>query len=878
MKITKAKFKLIFAVATLFVATLFCGISALVPVNVSATSGNYNNYPANTKVGYFAEYLGTVGRQKPEVGNEGYASVFPTYGETLYGEGTSDEKKALWRENSMLLSEGLKNATNCYYDGMDGEGNLYLKGEQIGRKLYRHEASEDMYYGNVSDGEEAVVKRISYRSRTNGNHITGLYAPAGEILTLTMSSADLEACGGLTVFVGQPFSDGSANIINNAKAYNRMPCIVNAMQLTENTATREVAEDGTVTFYFGSFLGGPVYLIPVNGGNTFTVTISGGVRYSHFILGYTTQSEFEENAKSSAPYFDLEVWDRGVRHSGPQKYAEGYTYSQLYDVALFWEKVASLANQFPSRINPACGIDFVYDPFVTSELVPQNTLNCPDSWLADALDCESIVKDGCNSVLGKYSSRFVSGWGFTKDSVSGDAVTLLSYSLYTQVSSKRNVSSESEGLDGIIGNSSASLALRQLKGERENNLAVHATIIHSFGQDAFIKAVKINENYSQSTDRWFRCLTEATRHDMSYYFTELCNIEISNDTLSWAKEKKYPMFVPAACIYQTGAGYEYDGARVYFRTVQPYEIDFGTPFEIDFDKVLELPYGFSYKIKSISFPENGRIEKLDSHTCTYTPKSTASTSGEIFIRLGIQRDDKSFEVEDKVLILEFKNEKAVSGAFVGGHVYKDLINAEEIDGISGFTRYSLDGILAGSAGVTPKQALSTFGHVYEGGQGSALEFTFYGTQFALYSAFSEGYGEFEIYIDGGNTPVERVNLGEKTETAGLSYLSQNLKAGRHTVKITGASGTFNIDSISLRLRTDPSTIASVPDLTPDEGSAGEPFRKPADHVNGNETDGGENNVGDNYTGLIVGLSVGGVVLVSAGVVIFIILKKKRTQQ
>ena len=880
MKNVKTKFNLIFALAALCLAAFFGGIFSL-PLSASAATGEYNKYPANTKVGYYAEYLGTVERRKPEVKNEGKTDKFPTYGTTLYGEGVSDEKKALWLENAQLICEGLKDITGCYYDSIDKEGNLYLKGEQIGRKLYKHTASEGMYYGNVSDDEEAIVKKISYRSRTYGNLITGLYAPAGEILTLTMSKADFETSGGLKVFVGQSFSDGSANVIASRNAYNRMPCIVNAMNLTKDTSTREVDGDGTVTFYFGAFLGGPVYLAPVNGGSTFTVTISGGVRYSHFILGYTTEDEFKANAASTAPYFDLEVWDRGVRHSGPKKYAEKYTYTQLYNAAVFWEEVSSLTNQFPSKLNSGYGIEFVYDPFVTSQLVPQNTLNCPDGWLAAALDYDGIVKNGCYDILNKYNSRFVSGWGLTNDGASNDAITLLAYSLYTDISSKRDILSENEGLDGLTENSSASLSLKQLKGERQNDLAVHATVLHSFGQDLFIQAVKEDSRYSQSTDRWFKSLTEVTKHDMSYYFTELCDIEISQETLDWAKAKKYPMFVPSACIYQTGAGYELDGERAYIQTMQPYVIEYGTPVEIDFDNVLELPYGFSYKINRVTPPENGSVSKLNSHTYVYTPSRAKDLSGKIYVNIAIERDDKRFEVEDKVLILEFKQrDEGSDTTFVGDHRYKDLNNAETVGGISGFTRLSPDGIFTASVGLTAKQAQSTFGHIYEGEQGSALEFTFYGTQFALYSAFSEDYGKFEIYIDGGKTPVKTVNLGEKTEIAGLAYLSDSLTAGRHTVRIAGTSGTFNIDSISLKLRTDPSAAPEIPDLTPDTDSADEAFRKPVDHPDDDNQGGGQNTPsgGKDNTGLIIGLSVGGgVLIIAAGVVIFIVLRKKRSK-
>ena len=880
MKNIKTKFKYLIALTAILFGALFGGIFTLSPLNASAATGDFAKYPANTKVGYYAEYLGTVERQKPEVKNEGKTNIFPTYGETLYGEGSSGEKSALWAENSQLISEGLKNATNCFYDGIDKDGNLYLKGAKLERKLYKHDASKDMYYGNVAGGEEAVIKRISYRSRTYGNLITGLYAPAGEVITLDISSADLQACGGLTVFIGQVFSDGSANVTGSTKAYNRMPCIATAMKLTAETATSEEAEDGTVSFYFGSFLGGPIYLAPVKGGASFTVTVSGGVRYSHFILGYTTEEEFSENASSSAPYFDLEVWDRGVRHSGPKKYAESYTYSQLYDVAVFWEKAANLASQFTTNtqhFDSSYGVDFIYDPSLSSDRVPLNTLNCPDSWLSEELDYQTIINEGSN-ILSRYNSRFTERMGLTGDDATADAISLIDYSLYTQISSRRDLFSEDEGMEGIAKYLSASLALKQLKTGAEGNLAFHATVLHSFGQDAYISAVKANASYSQGTDRWFRSLTEATKHDMTYYFTELCGITISESTLEWAHEKNYPMFVPATCIYQTGGVYGRDGESVYFKTVQPYSLNFGTPYEIDFDKVLELPYGFSYKIKSVSSPENGSLSKVNSHTYNYKPRSIAISSGEIYVNIGIRRDDNSFEVEDKILILEFRNEEAETDTFVSENAYKDLNNTEEIKGANGtFTRYSPDGITTNSVDITVKQTFSTFGHIYEGEKGSALEFSFYGTQFAIYCNFAEGYGEFEIYIDGGKTPVATVKLGDRTELAGLAYLlPSTLAKGRHTVKITGTGGTFNIDSISLKLQADPATLPRIPDLTPDEGTESASFRKPLDHPD-RVDDNDDNPEGKDYTGLIIGLSAGGV-LIAGGIAAFFIVKNSRKKR
>lgn len=84
-------------------------------------------YPSVSKVGYYAEYLGESERQKPEVKNEGVAESYPVYGTRLYGAGentNAEEKKALLKENEMLIGTGLSNV-NGTYDSMDAEGNLF---------------------------------------------------------------------------------------------------------------------------------------------------------------------------------------------------------------------------------------------------------------------------------------------------------------------------------------------------------------------------------------------------------------------------------------------------------------------------------------------------------------------------------------------------------------------------------------------------------------------------------------------------------------------------------------------------------------------------------------------------------------------------------
>ena len=136
------------------------------------------------KVGMTAEYLGTVARRLPEV-SDGGLGKYPVYGETL--SATAEEKAAILAENNALV------ASADTYDGMDEDGNLYLAGEPVGRKLYKHTAAAGMYEGDVSDDEPALVNvdaRLMVQLVVNlvNNAIT--YTPAGSHIVISIGVDD----------------------------------------------------------------------------------------------------------------------------------------------------------------------------------------------------------------------------------------------------------------------------------------------------------------------------------------------------------------------------------------------------------------------------------------------------------------------------------------------------------------------------------------------------------------------------------------------------------------------------------------------------------------------------------------------------------------
>ena len=193
--------------------------TVVVVVNKPTDNPNNPNNPNNNlalvdfgnrfggKVNQWQQTLGTVARNIPtSTSSEGCNERYPIYGSNL--DFIDEEKDNILQENALIV------ASDTTYDSMDADGNFYLNGEATGKKLYKHVASEGMYYGNVSDDQAAVVERITITATEQRNFVTGLYAAPGEVVKIEISKSDLAAVGGsLTVVVGQVSHRNNVNNI-----------------------------------------------------------------------------------------------------------------------------------------------------------------------------------------------------------------------------------------------------------------------------------------------------------------------------------------------------------------------------------------------------------------------------------------------------------------------------------------------------------------------------------------------------------------------------------------------------------------------------------------------------------------------------------------
>ncbi|MCH5179603.1 MAG: M60 family metallopeptidase [Erysipelotrichales bacterium] len=599
--------------------------------------------PTNTHVGQTMKVIGNVERTIPEVSNEGLTR-YPTYGTSLPNI-TDNEKDAILSEDQLLR------ASSTTYDSMDKDGNYYLNSVATGKKLYKHTASENMYYGSVSDDEPAVIKEIQINPRPLGNYITGLYAPAGEIIKIEISDDDLKATGGLSVLIGQTSQNNEKNNIWKARNdFCRMPYIVNEMSVTSTIS------------YVGYALGGPIYISPkLNNGHSFKVTISGAVEYPHFIYGYTTEEEFEAMKGLSAPYFDFEIWDNAVRHSGSKRYVN-MDYKNLMLVSKLWMNIVKTSKQVPTGSNSNIGITFLYDPFIAAgaavAFVGRNWCNLPPDWITSSLDYEAFTSNGMWGTIHEYNHHF-QRYGFAPgDEVTNNAINLLSYINYTNISSKRSESDST--LTDWNAYTDPSRSLREtIKKSQEgtpiSSLNAYADIIHTFGVDTFIKATQLG-NRQGGVDVWYRALSEATGYDMTYYFEEMLHQTISLDVKTEYQSRNLPVFVPVASLYQTGRSYFVNNQELFVETVKPFQIKYGKEFMIDLENHLHVPSGFSYTIEEISEPEFGTLEKASANVYKYIPDIEHQSSGKIKVKISLEH--ATINTPDVTLTLEFKQEYA----------------------------------------------------------------------------------------------------------------------------------------------------------------------------------------------------------------------------
>lgn len=619
------------------------------------------------------------------------------------------------------------------YDEINEDGQLYLKGSPTGNSLYKHPFSAGLYGGDIADTEKTVVKTITINPTSLTNYITGLYAPAGEIIKIEFADGDLENIGGsLEFIIGQVTQDGTGSVNSKGVGLKRVPILYNKLTIKKNPG------------YIGSFIGGPIYISNPPIKKQFTVTISKAVPYKHLIYGVTTKDEFEQMNSYTAPFFELDVRD-SIRYSGPLSVVNGLDYDNLAQNLIFWDKCVRTSRNVPNPSNSNKGIHFLFDPCVNAAgayalaYVGSNWCQVPLGF-SMALNYETLTKYGAWGHIHELNHHF-QRFGFSpsiQNEVTNNVINLVEYILYSQISGLRNEFS-TEAITTISGNHlylDPEYALTNLINNppnSDNEVRFYEPILQAFGYDLFIQVTQYGKGVG-GVDLFYRALTEVLQYDFTYYVEEILNLKVSENVITECESHGYHIFVPVSSIYQTGRYYYHDSHQHFSNTSFPYRIPRGGPSKLDFENHIIVPPGFTYEIVEITEPHYGKLKKISEKIYTYTPDDTEDLSG--IIKLTLHLKNTEFDISTNVRLgLNFQVDNSLSTQT--NYLYDSIIYSSTIDdaiekkfagysSINFFTNNNgaMTGIKEGNIGIWEgKFRIKEEGYkyiVYKGGRGPSV--------------------------------------------------------------------------------------------------------------------------------------------------------------
>lgn len=205
-----------------------------------------------------------------------------------------------------------------------------------GAEVKAHPAAKE-FPGQPDDDAPRITGEVVIDPNVTGWHSTGLYAVAGEPITLTIPADQVEA--GLSVRIGC-----HSDTLYHLDKWLRAPDI---------TKSELIAAAETKT---ASAFGGLIYIdVPrrSEGGQAFTVVVAGAVPAPLFVLGKTTDEEWNaEVKKRPAPWAEF-VCDKVVL-SAPTEAARTVTTPTM--LMEFWTKAIAvqddISNQAKDRTRP----------------------------------------------------------------------------------------------------------------------------------------------------------------------------------------------------------------------------------------------------------------------------------------------------------------------------------------------------------------------------------------------------------------------------------------------------------------------------------------------------------------------------------------------
>lgn len=607
---------------------------------------------------------------------------------------------------------------------------LSEKGELTQEWLKKHPAA-DSQYGEVLGTDNAVQKEITLDPIYRSLHATGLYLPAGELVTVKVEG--LKTGEKISMVIGRQNSlawrgsvgetgDAEFNTITGgignvtASSYdtyftkadvlaangkfesvtlqsqwgwqnNRMPWII-----------AEFTFDHNGEYKIGTAFGGIMHINMNNCYSSVKTTITGAVETPHYILGVTTPEYFDtylRNAPGVVGVMDTEngqlIGPTGQMNT--TSYMRQIKTEEVESLAMLWHSFFSVNESFTGGTYNRNNL-VLFDQHVpagAAVALGGYVYACPTGWFNGAMNYRGLLESGQWGILHEighnHGSAYGTIWGFNGDQegeVRNNALTLLGYIMFCDVGTTVRMGGSAE--HGAYANPYSTLTetLNQ-KGKYEDTndcgyfqmLGMYANIMHSFGAEKYYELLytyKENSSFASNkrADFAYRC---STVYGMNFikYFNDFYSAKIT-DSMFTAEQLSYmnslPNYEPISNFYAGGI----DGVK----TAGDYLVGYGDDLEFDLLNTtissLDKNGKKGFEILSGASATYGKVKDLGDGKISYT-FSTKYFGNTDEIKFKVKLDDGV--IHEFTIYLRISYESASVTLYDGiGSKYINLTNDE----------------------------------------------------------------------------------------------------------------------------------------------------------------------------------------------------------
>lgn len=431
---------------------------------------------------------------------------------------------------------------------------------------------------------ERVKMRVNVDARVGGYHLTGVYLPAGETLTVNVSNEISQV--GYRIRINS-FETGKSEVIDS----------------TQKKITS--AAGGVVELY-----------VPTSGTsqNSFDVIIEGGIVMPYYRMGRDT---IERINVGEGKYAILD--GENIRFYVPTDILfnqEGEcVVDDLYNALLWWQSAVTFINKATNlvNLNSNYAIRVSVGDYGTAPAYNVNTgaINVDRSYFDNALNFENLKAGSSWDLLYQICNRKVSiSNGFDGVFAIDMIVDILANIDYVMMTN----SADNNGkywLNNAYTCLERTIQLLDLpESQRDENYSIDVmraffiNVLHSFGVDKTMEIIieyshasKENTEGEMSIDEFALTMSNILNRDMGYYF-EKFRMELSQETINIMKGKQ--IYIPVQSKYAVGGCEDF------------YDIGYTVPM----GETAEFDFGESI----ISFVDGWKVVKVESDSTRWTQK------------------------------------------------------------------------------------------------------------------------------------------------------------------------------------------------------------------------------------------------------------------